>query len=300
MILLNQELSANILTYYAQCFSSNLLEFVFFNRVSCDMSHSHSPSLPADYANIWTDLAGNYVNYGKLNPDTDPAKVSDLVQANENMVEHIITTLDISRDSHVLDLGCGNGMYTVEIAKRTGCRFLGTDINPTYLEKCRELARDFGVEERGEFIQSSWEEMSKQVKETNYTHVLAIGSLYYGHGVMDQVLTDIADCCRADTKIFLWDFVRCVEWSKCTGFRKHLDIPHPLLTREEYVKKIEVSRLALVREEDMTPYILPAQHVIVRECRKRDPDMVKYTNPYCAKDFLEGSTAYPVFYLKLK
>ena len=264
------------------------------------MSHSHSATLTPDYNNLWTDLAGDYVNYGRLDPDTDPAGVSDLVQANENMVEHIISTLDISRDSHVLDLGCGNGMYTVEIAKRTGCRFLGTDINPTYLKKGRELARGYGVEEMGEFVQSSWEDMSTRVKENQYTHVLALGSLLYAHTIIDQVMTDIANCCRADTKIFLWDFVRCVEWCECAGYQKHLTIPHPLLTREEYVKQIEVSRLALVREEDVTPYVLPSQHVIVRECRKRDPDMVVYTNPYCAKDFLEGKIAYFEFYLKLK
>ena len=167
------------------------------------MSHRATLTVAADYSNLRTDLAGCYLNYSRLDPDTDPAGVADLVQANENMVEHIISTLDISRDSHVLDLGCGKGMYTVEIAKRTGCRFLGTDINPTYLEKCRELARGNGVEEMGNFVQSSWEEMSTQAKEKKYTHVLVLGSLLYGHKVIDQVMADIADCCRADTKIFL-------------------------------------------------------------------------------------------------
>ena len=109
-------------------------------------------------------------------------------------------------------------------------------------------------------------------------------------------MADIADCGRADTKIFLWDYVRCVEWCECAGYQKHLNKPK-LLTREEYVKRIEVSRLELVREEDVTPNILTAQRVIVRECRKCDPGMGINTNPDCAKAFLEGKIACFEFYL---
>ena len=243
---------------------------------------------------------GNYINYGRLPPDTDSDQVTDLVEANENMIKHIISTLNITSQSYVLDLGCGNGIYTVEIAKRSGCRFLGTDINESYLDKCKVLAGDYGVQDKGEFIQSSWEEMSLQVKERKYTHVLALGSLLYGHGILTEILGDIADCCNTNTRIFLWDFVRCVEWKECVGLNKHLTLHHPLKTREEYLQKIDMSRLELVKEEDMTPYILPSQKVIVRECKKRDPDMVKYTNPHVAKDFFDRKLAYFEFTLRLK
>ena len=43
-----------------------------------------------------------------------------LIEANDNMVDWIIEKLNIDHKSIVLDIGCGRGKYTVEIAKKTG------------------------------------------------------------------------------------------------------------------------------------------------------------------------------------
>ena len=43
-----------------------------------------------------------------------------LIEANLNLVDWIISYMGITESSYLLDIACGRGKYTVEIAKRTG------------------------------------------------------------------------------------------------------------------------------------------------------------------------------------
>ena len=49
-----------------------------------------------------------------------------MTEANDHMVDWIIKELNITKESSLLDIGCGRGKYTVEIAKKTGKFF--TDV----------------------------------------------------------------------------------------------------------------------------------------------------------------------------
>ena len=51
-----------------------------------------------------------------------------------------------------LDIGCGNGLYSIELAKRGAARVVGIDIAENMLELCRRDARKEGVGERCSFI----------------------------------------------------------------------------------------------------------------------------------------------------
>jgi len=52
----------------------------------------------------------------------------------------------------VLDLGCNAGFYSIEMARR-GARVLGVDVEPLYLRQARWAARQYGLEDRLEFIE---------------------------------------------------------------------------------------------------------------------------------------------------
>jgi len=53
-----------------------------------------------------------------------------------------------------LDVGCGNGLYAIEFARRGAARVTGIDIAENMLGLCRENATREGVADRCEFIQS--------------------------------------------------------------------------------------------------------------------------------------------------
>jgi ubiquinone/menaquinone biosynthesis C-methylase UbiE len=77
------------------------------------------------------------------------AKAEDEVAARDIY----LGLLDIAAGEHVLDVGCGSGAVTREIAKRVGPGGLavGLDPSPALLAVARDLARESGVGDRVEF-----------------------------------------------------------------------------------------------------------------------------------------------------
>lgn len=63
--------------------------------------------------------------------------------------------LHIAAGERVLDVGCGSGAVTREIARRVGCRgfAVGVDPSPALLAVARELAEEAGLDDRIEFCE---------------------------------------------------------------------------------------------------------------------------------------------------
>ena len=71
--------------------------------------------------------------------------LSDPKRPIEQETAQIKKLLNISDGAAVLDLCCGTGRYSVELA-RSGFRVTGVDRTPAYLNKARELAAEAGVD----------------------------------------------------------------------------------------------------------------------------------------------------------
>jgi ubiquinone/menaquinone biosynthesis C-methylase UbiE len=81
------------------------------------------------------------------------AKAEDEVAARETY----LGLLDIATGERVLDVGCGSGAVTREIARRVGSRGLavGVDPSPALLAVARELAQEAGFADRVEFCEGT-------------------------------------------------------------------------------------------------------------------------------------------------
>ena len=81
------------------------------------------------------------------------ARADDEIAARETY----LGLLDIAAGERVLDVGCGSGAVTREIAKRVGGRgrAVGLDPSPALLTVARELAREAGLGDRVEFHEGS-------------------------------------------------------------------------------------------------------------------------------------------------
>lgn len=100
---------------------------------------------------LWRDTAS-----------ADPERARDLVARLERRAQAAdeiaardvyLGLLDIAAGDRVLDVGCGSGVVTREIARRVGSRGLavGLDPSPALLAAARELAEKAGFADRMEF-----------------------------------------------------------------------------------------------------------------------------------------------------
>jgi ubiquinone/menaquinone biosynthesis C-methylase UbiE len=60
-------------------------------------------------------------------------------------------TLQLSPNSHVLEIGCGSGRYALQIASTFGCRILGLELNVSGVHNATQLAAAQNLSERAHF-----------------------------------------------------------------------------------------------------------------------------------------------------
>lgn len=76
-----------------------------------------------------------------------------------------------------LDVGCGNGMYSIELGKKGASRVVGIDISPVMLGRCEESARKEGLEDRVKFLQT---DLLEYQPESDF-------DVSYGIGLFDYI-----------------------------------------------------------------------------------------------------------------
>jgi SAM-dependent methyltransferase len=62
--------------------------------------------------------------------------------------------LGLSRDSYVLEVGCGSGGYALHLAEKIGCRIVGLDINESGVRNANQFAQASGLASQASFQQA--------------------------------------------------------------------------------------------------------------------------------------------------
>jgi len=75
-----------------------------------------------------------------LMADWDPELYNRFRRYRAEPVEHILSRLQFAADEHIIDLGCGSGENTIELARRSPRGMaLGVDGSPAMIEAARKL-----------------------------------------------------------------------------------------------------------------------------------------------------------------
>jgi len=70
----------------------------------------------------------------------------------EVMVSFAKKHLHISKDTKILDLACGKGAVSVNLAKNLGVKVKGIDLMPEFIESAKQKAKEFDVDDLCEFL----------------------------------------------------------------------------------------------------------------------------------------------------
>ncbi len=87
---------------------------------------------------ILTALEKSGVDTKFLSAD-DLAPVDEFHIGGRAATEHALAQIPLSKDNHVLDIGCGIGGAARTIATQIGCRVTGIDLTPEFIEVAKVL-----------------------------------------------------------------------------------------------------------------------------------------------------------------
>jgi len=76
------------------------------------------------------------------------------VPTEQAVVDEMLRMAQLSKDSVVYDLGCGDGRIVISAANHYGARGVGIDIDPERIRESRQNARAMGVWNRVKFMQA--------------------------------------------------------------------------------------------------------------------------------------------------
>jgi SAM-dependent methyltransferase len=86
-------------------------------------------------------------------------------------------TLQLTRDSYVLEIGCGSGRYALQLAQMVGCRIVGIDVNAPGIQNANQLASELQLSGRALF----------EIADASKT-------LHFGDSLFDAVLSNDVLC----------------------------------------------------------------------------------------------------------
>ncbi|NNE30314.1 MAG: hypothetical protein HKN16_11805 [Saprospiraceae bacterium] len=87
-----------------------------------------------DYELVWHLNSQMCMHYGYWTPSTKTFQDS-LLQMNRELISQV----NISKNDHVLDAGCGVGGSSIFLAKNIGARVTGITLTPSQVEECKKM-----------------------------------------------------------------------------------------------------------------------------------------------------------------
>jgi ubiquinone/menaquinone biosynthesis C-methylase UbiE len=89
----------------------------------------------------------------------EKSKLSTLLDQTlrKDMYERFLFTIrqcEPIKGRSFLDVGCGNGLYSVELGNKGAGRVVGIDISPVMIDRCKASASKEGLESRVTFLQT--------------------------------------------------------------------------------------------------------------------------------------------------
>ena len=97
----------------------------------------------SEKVNLYDSAYGNYASdpYRLVRIETYGEDLGQTSWVTTEESDEIPGLLDLSRNSSVLEMGCGSGGYALHLAEKVGCRIVGLDINAAGVRNANQLAR---------------------------------------------------------------------------------------------------------------------------------------------------------------
>ncbi len=123
---------------------------------------------------------------------SSPKVIIDMTQKN----------IQVSENTKVLDLACGKGAVSVQVAGAFGCMVKGIDIIPEFIDFAQKKAQEYGVENLCEFKVVDINEAVKVERDYDIVILGAVGDVL---GTPEETIPKLKSTVKNDGYIFIDD-----------------------------------------------------------------------------------------------
>jgi 2-polyprenyl-3-methyl-5-hydroxy-6-metoxy-1,4-benzoquinol methylase len=170
-----------------------------------------------------------------------PELLADLVElgSDADLIVKILQDLQLPISSRVIDLGCGKGAVSVEIADELGFQVLGIELFEPFIESCKELAAQAGISHLCEFRHGDILKLVNQVEPSDVVIFAALGDTL---GPLNETIKTIRQFAKPSGFILVSDaFVKDGGSTSFPGFEQYT-------SREEAIRRLTAHGDTLVTE----------------------------------------------------
>lgn len=107
---------------------------------------------------VWERVWGEHMHHGYYGPD-GRARVDSPREAQRLLIERLLEWSGVEQPDSILDVGCGIGGSSLELADRYRAAVIGITLSPVQRERASERARAAGASERVSFAVADAMEM---------------------------------------------------------------------------------------------------------------------------------------------
>ena len=129
----------------------------------------------------WENKAGffgeKYIEGDDSNEGFIPNKKQNLSERTKREVDGIIKIANIKKNDTILDIPCGYGRHSIELAKR-GFHVVGIDINEEHLNKAKENSKEQEIV----FLKKDMRNIGKE----NYNQFGLVINMFYSFGFFEK------------------------------------------------------------------------------------------------------------------
>ena len=168
----------------------------------------------------------------------------ELGSSPKDIIDLIQKHIPISKETRVLDLACGKGAVSVQIAKRLGIHVKGIDITPEFIDYANTKARKYGVEDLCDF---SVGDINYAVNDETDYDIVILGAVGDVLGEQEETILKLKKTIKNKGYIIIDDVYESVdsngryltrtEWIKICN---HLGVE---LLAERFTEKDEIVRI---------------------------------------------------------
>jgi ubiquinone/menaquinone biosynthesis C-methylase UbiE len=211
------------------------------------------------YRSFW-DSDGT-LHWGLWNQEEDVT----YVQASQRMTEFMFANSGITKDSRVLDLGCGNGNSSIWLAQKTGCEIVGIDLGKARIQNAKQKLQEYPS------LKCYFQEASitnLPFEDNDFTHVWSQAVLYHVHD-LKKGLQEVYRVLK-DQGVFIFDDL--VQPRKDISEEAKIHVYDRLFfegkySHESYLNELQNLGFMVVQAQDISWHLNKSYQVLAEQVK---------------------------------